>query len=69
MIAVFLCFLIAKIYELTLHHVVMSFHLGDAAAIIGTIILMILFAFSYRKQTDYVRKRVNKVLKMKKEKS
>ncbi len=68
MTAVFLCFLIVKIYELTLHLVVMNFHLCDAATIIATIILMILFAFSYRKQTEYVRKRVNKVLRMKEEK-
>lgn len=68
MTAVFFCFLIIKIYELTLHRAVISFHLGDAAIIIGSAILIILFAFSYRKQTDYVRKRVNKVLKMKEEK-
>lgn len=69
MTAIFFCFLLVKIYELTLHQVVVNYRLRNVEIIVGSIILMILFAFSYRKQTGYVKKRVEKILEMNKTKT
>lgn len=53
--AVFLCFLLVKVYSITLFRYLK----GDNLILLltGSAALVVLFAFSFRKQTDYIMKR------------
>ena len=63
MVSVCFCTIVAKIYELTLHNVASVMWNGKFEIISGVFLLMIFFAFAYRKQTSYVVKRVKNAIK------
>lgn len=59
MISVFACVLIIKIYELLSIHCAKIFgDIGMALEILFLVVGIVLFIMSYKKQTDYIRKRV-----------
>ena len=63
MVATLFLLVLVKIYDLLLYDFVSScVVLSNGLLVILLILVMVLFAFSYRKQTDYIRKRVEKTI-------
>ena len=60
--SLFLCILLVKLYDLFSKHIELSSEIG---VLLISILLFVLFLFSYRKQTGYITKRIlaNKNLK------
>lgn len=69
MISVFVCVLLVKIYEIVSVYLVELFgQMGNISEILVLVIGIILFIMSYKKQTDYIRKRVQNYIVEKSEK-
>lgn len=64
MVSVFVLLIVSKVYDIFIHDKLISIISKDALIFIGFVLLLLIFIFSYKKQSSYVNERVNNYRKL-----